>query len=302
MRVWGLVFIVSGLLFLVLASGLEEDASSGHAVVNSSLENVSVNVSVGESSVNSSVSGGSVTSPDCVVELDCGLSGYSELNCSRDFVVKYYYNYTCSHAGTFQAKCVNTTIVEPLAWCNPIYEECSEGRMECQPKKTCNDGIINCHDGACEEDVDCGGSCEPCSTCYDNIQNCHGGKCETGVDCGGPCPSCEIGCARSSDCGIDRFSEEYCGRDGSVYRDFYTYKCVRPGLYGSWCKPIKVEIDLVDYCGPLSKCIDGECIDMNAPAWRNITYIEERQPGKVGDFCLGDKCFKLRIFENETAE
>ena len=31
-------------------------------------------------------------------------------------------------------------------------------------KKTCSDGIKNCHDGSCEEDIDCGGPCPPCST------------------------------------------------------------------------------------------------------------------------------------------
>ncbi|RMD67744.1 hypothetical protein D6817_00655, partial [Candidatus Pacearchaeota archaeon] len=53
---------------------------------------------------------------------------------------------------------------------------------------SCSDNIRNCHDGACELLVDCGGPCEPCPTCSDNIQN----QGEEGVDCGGPCPrKCE---------------------------------------------------------------------------------------------------------------
>lgn len=57
---------------------------------------------------------------------------------------------------------------------------------------TCHDLIANCHDGSCEEDVDCGGPCSPCGTCYDKLKNCHDGKCESGVDCGGPCLPCQL--------------------------------------------------------------------------------------------------------------
>jgi hypothetical protein len=52
---------------------------------------------------------------------------------------------------------------------------------------TCFDGIKNCHDGACEVGIDCGGTCPPCPTCTDKIKN----QGEEGVDCGGPCPSCK---------------------------------------------------------------------------------------------------------------
>ncbi len=53
-------------------------------------------------------------------------------------------------------------------------------------KETCYDGLKNCHDGACEEDVDCGGPCEPCPSCTDGILN----QGEEAVDCGGPCKPC----------------------------------------------------------------------------------------------------------------
>jgi hypothetical protein len=60
---------------------------------------------------------------------------------------------------------------------------------------TCGDGVTNCHDGACEIWIDCGGPCPQCPTCSDKISNCHtlpNGKksCEESVDCGGPCPPC----------------------------------------------------------------------------------------------------------------
>ena len=48
----------------------------------------------------------------------------------------------------------------------------------------CFDGVTNCHDGACELLVDCGGPCSACATCSDGKQN----QGEEDVDCGGPCP------------------------------------------------------------------------------------------------------------------
>jgi hypothetical protein len=51
---------------------------------------------------------------------------------------------------------------------------------------TCEDNILNCHDGACEVLVDCGGPCETCETCSDGIKNQN----EEEIDCGGSCPMC----------------------------------------------------------------------------------------------------------------
>lgn len=51
---------------------------------------------------------------------------------------------------------------------------------------SCNDGILNCHDGGCELLVDCGGPCDRCPTCSDGKMN----QFESGVDCGGVCPAC----------------------------------------------------------------------------------------------------------------
>ncbi|OIO64070.1 hypothetical protein COY26_04305 [Candidatus Woesearchaeota archaeon CG_4_10_14_0_2_um_filter_33_10] len=70
-----------------------------------------------------------------------------------------------------------------------------EERIECVYIGTCTDGIQNCHDGLCEESIDCGGPCSPCPvppSCFDGIQNCHDGSCEEEIDCGGPCEPCEI--------------------------------------------------------------------------------------------------------------
>ena len=50
----------------------------------------------------------------------------------------------------------------------------------------CTDGIKNCHNGACEVLIDCGGPCIPCKTCSDGIKN----QGEEKIDCGGPCKKC----------------------------------------------------------------------------------------------------------------
>jgi hypothetical protein len=66
--------------------------------------------------------------------------------------------------------------------------------QECVYLGTCEDGLQNCHDGACEEAVDCGGPCDPCPappSCFDGIKNCHDEACEEGIDCGGTCLPCE---------------------------------------------------------------------------------------------------------------
>jgi len=73
-----------------------------------------------------------------------------------------------------------------LNYCNVTRINRSEEIRVCYytEEPNCNDGITNCHDGACEILADCGGTCKSCPTCSDNIQNQN----EEGMDCGGPCP------------------------------------------------------------------------------------------------------------------
>ena len=68
----------------------------------------------------------------------------------------------------------DTTFFKPSEFQNCHYTE----------KPSCDDGIKNCHNQACELLVDCGGPCPPCPTCSDKIKN----QGEEGIDCGGPCP------------------------------------------------------------------------------------------------------------------
>lgn len=66
--------------------------------------------------------------------------------------------------------------------------------QECIYEGTCFDFIRN----GKETGIDCGGPCRPCPghegepNCFDGLRNCHDGVCEEGVDCGGVCSnSCE---------------------------------------------------------------------------------------------------------------
>lgn len=94
----------------------------------------------------------------------------------------------CSNEGIQIRTCVD------LSECGTV-ENKPEMSRNCvfTPYPNCYDGILNCHNGACEILTDCGGPCPDCPTCSDNIRNCHiNGECEEAVDCGGPCRPCPI--------------------------------------------------------------------------------------------------------------
>jgi hypothetical protein len=162
-----------------------------------------------------------------------GLAGESPVTCNKPYIhvgvdccLDINDNGICDSAecipGSYFAMdsggaCMNfTTSCMPRGWT----------RVDKCPIATCFDGIRDCHDGACETDVDqggpcktenascfdgiknqneegvdCGGVCPPCLTrpqkasCFDALVNCHDGACETGVDCGGPCPPCLPTCS-----------------------------------------------------------------------------------------------------------
>ena len=108
-------------------------------------------------------------------------------------------------AGRYSPRCIEKWICTDWSECEDgkQFRKCRElnkcGTNYSKPDEeqechipTCDDGEKNCHDGKCEEDVDCGGPCPPCGTCTDKLKNCHDGKCEEDVDCGGPCLPCVL--------------------------------------------------------------------------------------------------------------
>ncbi|RLI92741.1 MAG: hypothetical protein DRO92_04890, partial [Candidatus Altiarchaeales archaeon] len=91
--------------------------------------------------------------------------------------------------GTTTSTTTSTTTTSTIAVTTTIKKEITGGSgggggggVISIKKATCFDNLKNCHDGGCEEGIDCGGPCKPCPSCSDGIQN----QGEEGVDCGGP--------------------------------------------------------------------------------------------------------------------
>ncbi|MBA3064448.1 hypothetical protein FP803_03340, partial [Candidatus Woesearchaeota archaeon] len=93
----------------------------------------------------------------------------------------------CSEWGKCLPSGIQIRICKDLTDCGTEFRKPFES-MDCEYVGTCSDLIKNCHNGLCEEGVDCGGPCKPCPTCFDGIQN----QGEEGIDCGGPCKPCPI--------------------------------------------------------------------------------------------------------------
>ena len=92
----------------------------------------------------------------------------------------------CNEIGLSEESCgVQTRECFDTSFCNTTYNKPVEFQS-CYYTAipTCNDGIKNCHDDACELLIDCGGPCPACPSCSDKKKN----QGEEGIDCGGPCP------------------------------------------------------------------------------------------------------------------
>ncbi|MBU3941524.1 MAG: hypothetical protein KKF74_01280, partial [Nanoarchaeota archaeon] len=107
----------------------------------------------------------------------------------------------CSEWGKCLPSGIQIRICKDLTDCGTEFRKPFES-MDCEYVGTCSDLIKNCHNGLCEEGVDCGGPCKPCPTCFDGIQN----QGEEGIDCGGPCrpcPTCSDGIQNQGEEDID---------------------------------------------------------------------------------------------------
>jgi len=74
----------------------------------------------------------------------------------------------------------------------------------------------------------------------------------------------EPGCVEDYVCGADYFSDNYCGLDGNVVKEFYYFSCVNEGCVGG------VSLDLVEEC--FFGCSWGECL---------LDYIYEKHDVKL---------------------
>ena len=231
-----------------------------------------------------------VVLPECIIDLDCGVDGYVNFTCWRNYVVQDYVSYWCDGVGRPNSTCVSYSRLEPVDMCGED-EMCVEGLSSCAPRTGCHDGVMDYG----ESGVDCGGRCGHCPGCSDGWQN----DGEEGVDCGGPCAPCEVRCASNASCGLPRHGRPYCGPDGSVYRDYVSFYCVNSGKVSSYCVREKA-ISLIDYCGPGNRCVDGACAVPGRGAFRMPDYT--CHPGDscwTGDesyvTCRGSWCYEVRV-------
>jgi hypothetical protein len=238
----------------------------------------------------------------CVIDLDCGFSGYDNTSCSGLFVSQEYHTYKCVGAGSLNASCANETRNDILDWCRPD-EECVPGKYICQPKVIITDAQA------------CGGINGPCLSCGNGIKDID----EAGVDCGGPCRPCHVACVSNESCGIPRWGPQYCKADGSVYQDLVAYSCANPGTYDSFCKQNRMT-RRTDYCGPTNPCMGGRCVDdadREPYAYldggyfgHNRTRLTEEYDCVEGDpcytksdainTCVGDSCYDVLNIDQGT--
>ncbi|MGD9276425.1 MAG: hypothetical protein PVJ67_04585 [Candidatus Pacearchaeota archaeon] len=136
--------------------------------------------------------GGGGGGPTCAEKWACSIWGICQSAAkSLDTGLLSGYDYRnildeCADIGLSVESCgIQTRVCFDSSFCNTTYTKPTEFQT-CYYTAVpdCNDGIKNCHDGACELLIDCGGPCSPCPSCSDKIKN----QGEEGVDCGGPCP------------------------------------------------------------------------------------------------------------------
>jgi len=140
--------------------------------------------------------GGGGNEPICVPEWVCadwGVCLNAEVSLTAGIISGYDYRVIqdqCVVSGLGEGLCgFQVKNCLDLSKCNSTFNM-PDTMQSCYytSDPSCSDEIKNCHSGACEILVDCGGPCDACPTCSDEIKN----QGEEGVDCGGPCPwKCE---------------------------------------------------------------------------------------------------------------
>ena len=148
--------------------------------------------------------------------------------------------------------------------------------------------------------------CHPTEVCVPGAPSCqprdtHGAASVVGRAAG----VCDVECDNDSDCGMPTWSEPYCGGDGSVYRDYVTFRCHNPGGCRSFCRHTVVEWRRVDYCGPFNRCLGGVCSEEEDWDWHVPEYeCDAGEPcstdGRIYDTCIGSWCFDVKTMYSEV--
>lgn len=121
--------------------------------------------------------------------------------------------------------------------------------------------------GRCDDDWDCPDV--DCKSAW-----CSSGKCVYEYD--DSCINQE--CSSESDCPEDDKSDNYCGEDGNVYYDTYSYSC---NTADDMCETDITE-KLVDECSGSESCDEGECVSETCSWLFN--------PCDAGYDCISGKC------------
>lgn len=107
--------------------------------------------------------------------------------------------------------------------------------------------------------------------CTTNFQ-CSGGYIKFKDFCGCGCEKSNnslINCSRNSDCGNNEFVNGFFCRNGNVFQNFTTARCVNPGTTRSYCSNATRQI-LQQYCNRKTEvCSNGACIAQNITCYRN---------------------------------
>ena len=162
---------------------------------------------------------------ECVTNMDCGQSGYTDYYCLENFVVRDYIRFRCVEEADGDMTCNKIIEKDFKMWCRQD-EICTEGIDHCEPKISCKNKVKD----QGEKGIDCGGPCTPCSSCNNAVKDGD----EEDVDCGGSlCDDCKIECTTNGSCGIPRWGRPYCGKTEDnidiVVRDYIKYECKNPG-------------------------------------------------------------------------
>ena len=128
--------------------------------------------------------GGAGVFEECIPEYEC--YDYHKCNKSNVKLQKCVDTHGCENDVFLEVPCVYKEDIEcNESWNCTHWEPCRSNGTQVRTCIDLNDCGTKDFMPALVQD------CEYIGTCDDGIKNCHNGSCEEGVDCGGPCPACK---------------------------------------------------------------------------------------------------------------
>ncbi|MBN1792605.1 hypothetical protein JW826_02885 [Candidatus Woesearchaeota archaeon] len=99
----------------------------------------------------------------CVDTKGCSLEKFITLPCKYEEITECEENWICSEWDVCTPEGQQKRVCKDLNNCGTNRTQPLEVQ-ECEYLGTCDDEIMNCHDGSCEEGIDCGGPCPVCKS------------------------------------------------------------------------------------------------------------------------------------------